>query len=37
MKELGALTILDRNKQTIELANLWAERPVVLVFVRHFG
>ncbi len=37
MKEHGALTILDRKEQTIELANLWAERPVVLVFVRHFG
>lgn len=26
---------LDGNEQ--ELAGLWAERPVVLAFVRHFG
>lgn len=37
MKELEALTVLDRNEQAIELASLWAQRPVVLVFVRHFG
>jgi hypothetical protein len=29
------VTALDGS--TIELGTLWAERPVVLVFLRHFG
>jgi hypothetical protein len=29
--------ILDLDGQQHELRELWAQRPVVLVFVRHFG
>jgi hypothetical protein len=29
--------ILDLDGQEHELRELWAQRPVVLVFVRHFG
>ena len=34
---LDALTVLDPNGRTIRLGELWADRPAVLVFVRHFG
>jgi hypothetical protein len=37
MDAIAALTILDRDGEAIPFARLWAERPVVLVFVRHFG
>jgi hypothetical protein len=29
--------ILDPDGREHELQELWAERPVVLVFLRHFG
>jgi hypothetical protein len=29
--------ILDPDGREHQLQELWAERPVVLVFVRHFG
>lgn len=34
---LGALPLLDPEERTAHLADLWRERPLVLVFVRHFG
>lgn len=35
-KAAGAI-IRDLDGREIELQSLWAERPVVLVFLRHFG
>jgi hypothetical protein len=37
MNPLQELTVLDPQEQTIHVASLWSEQPVVLVFVRHFG
>jgi hypothetical protein len=34
---LGGLDVLDPEDQTVRVDSLWAERPAVLVFVRHFG
>jgi len=34
---LGALPLLDPEEHQVHLADLWRERPLVLVFVRHFG
>lgn len=35
--ELDDLTALDPEGTPVRLGELWRERPVVLVFVRHFG
>ncbi len=34
---LAPLSVLDANGADVPLASLWRERPVVLVFIRHFG
>jgi hypothetical protein len=34
---LAHATVLDESGAPQLLASLWAERPAVLVFVRHFG
>jgi hypothetical protein len=34
---LGQLSVLDEAGATVPLKGLWAERSVVLAFVRHFG
>ena len=34
---LAPITLTDSNGAEVELRSLWAERPAVLVFVRHFG
>jgi hypothetical protein len=34
---LAALEILDEDGSSRRVAELWAQRPVVLLFVRHFG
>lgn len=34
---LRDLEALDTKGETVRLGDLWADRPVVLVFVRHFG
>ncbi len=34
---LGALTLDDWSGSPVALASLWREKPVVLVFIRHFG
>jgi hypothetical protein len=34
---LGPLEIVDENGRARRVAELWAQRPVVLLFVRHFG
>ena len=36
-KALGAVEVLDEAGKPLQVASLWAERPVVLLFVRHFG
>lgn len=35
--DLAKMTVLDENKQVIELGTLWNDKVAVLVFVRHFG
>lgn len=35
--DLAKLSVLDEHGRTIALGTLWQERPVVLVFIRHFG
>ena len=35
--ELGELSLQDANGTEHRLADLWADRRVVLVFLRHFG
>jgi len=34
---LSAIEIRDEHGQPHRVGALWAERPVVLLFVRHFG
>lgn len=34
---LAPLMVQDPDETPVRLGDLWAERPVVLVFVRHFG
>jgi hypothetical protein len=34
---LGDLTLPDSTGAPRRLGDFWAERPVVLVFLRHFG
>lgn len=34
---LAALTALDPTGAEVRLGDLWADRTVVLAFVRHFG
>jgi hypothetical protein len=34
---LDGIEILDQHGQPQRIGALWAERPVVLLFVRHFG
>lgn len=34
---LASVTVLDLDGRAVPLASLWADRPVVLAFIRHFG
>jgi hypothetical protein len=34
---LSKMTVLDAEGRKVELGTLWAERPVVIAFIRHFG
>lgn len=34
---LGALDVLDLEGEAVTVADLWAERPLLLVHLRHFG
>ena len=34
---LSALSLPDQDDRLHHLGDLWADRPVVLVFLRHFG
>jgi peroxiredoxin len=31
------LTLVDEDGRQVRLADLWQQRPLVLLFVRHFG
>lgn len=37
MTKLGSMTVLDADRRAVLLADLWKDRPAVLLFVRHFG
>jgi len=37
VRALADVTLADTRGQPRRLGDLWAERPVVLVFLRHFG
>jgi len=34
---LGQLKVVDSHGQPVEIGSAWAERPAVLVWLRHFG
>ena len=36
-RELGRLDVLDTDGREVRLGDLWKDRTVVLVFIRHFG
>jgi hypothetical protein len=36
-KRLASLELLDWRGEPARLGDTWRERPVVLVFLRHFG
>ena len=36
-RALGAATVLDTDGSAVPLAREWADRPVVVVWLRHFG
>jgi hypothetical protein len=35
--ELGEAKVKDVEGRDVRLGDLWRDRPVVLVFVRHYG
>jgi hypothetical protein len=35
--ELARMRVLDPDGREVRLGDLWRDRPVVLVFIRHFG
>jgi hypothetical protein len=37
VRALADVTLADTGGKPRRLGDLWAERPVVLVFLRHFG
>ena len=34
---LGQLTVVDRAGNSIAIGSAWAQKPAVLVWLRHFG
>ncbi len=36
-KRLAGIELRDWQERSVRLGSLWEERPVVLVFIRHFG
>lgn len=34
---LRDLHVLDLDGEPVQIGSLWAEKPLVLVYVRHFG
>jgi hypothetical protein len=37
LRDLADITLPDHNGDTVRLGDLWADRPVVLVWLRHYG
>ena len=37
LQQLGEHTVLDEQKNAVQLSSLWRERKTVLMFIRHFG
>jgi hypothetical protein len=37
IRALEALTLLDADGNGHRLGDLWAEKPTIVVFLRHFG
>ena len=37
IEKLEGIALEDWRGERVELGALWKERPVVLVFIRHFG
>jgi hypothetical protein len=35
--ELAGMGVLDPDGREVRLGDLWRDRPIVLVFIRHFG
>ncbi len=35
--DLANMTVLDEHGAVVRLGTIWADKPAVLVFVRHFG
>jgi hypothetical protein len=31
------LSLVDQERRAVALSSLWSQRPLVLLFVRHFG
>ena len=36
-RRLAGIELVDDQGRAVRLGSLWADRPVVLVFIRHFG
>lgn len=36
-ERLSPIELLDPEGRAVHLGSMWSERPVVLVFIRHFG
>jgi hypothetical protein len=36
-ERLDSIEVRDPERRTVRLGELWRERPVVLIFIRHFG
>jgi hypothetical protein len=34
---LEELTLLNEDGEDVAVADLWAERPLALIFLRHYG
>lgn len=37
MRELADIVLPDQDSSDVRLGDLWAERPVALVWLRHYG
>jgi hypothetical protein len=37
VEQLAAVSLIDSLGEPHRLGDFWAERPVILVFLRHFG
>ena len=35
--DVSGLTVLDTEKNIVEMESLWRDRRIVLTFLRHFG